>query len=100
MVCQILAKDILIIGDSNVRRYLFRPGKHYAQCSDFGVARNNTELAEALKLIVTDKYRIVIFAMLTNLVVDAGFASGVGPDQTTRLNDISESTSNLLQELK
>jgi hypothetical protein len=90
-------RDVLLIGDSNVRRHLFRAGRHYAQSSDYLVARNTVELEEALKKIKPDQYRVVVFAMLTNLVVEAGSA---GTDTDSRMVAISEYLGSLLQELK
>jgi hypothetical protein len=97
MSCQTQVRDVLIIGDSNVRRYLFRAGLHYAQSTDFGVARNQPEFDEAIKLMQPDKYRIVVFAVLTNLVVDAGETA---PDQSRRLLAIEECLSNFIQSLR
>jgi hypothetical protein len=97
MARQLVAKDVLLIGDSNVRRYLFRSGLHYAQSGEIGVARNQSEFNEALKLIQPDKYRIVVFAMLTNLVIDAGES---GHDHSTRLSAIDEYLGGLLQTLR
>jgi len=55
---QIHAKEVLIIGDSNVRRNLFCYGKQYAQNCESGLALNLTEFTKAVKLIVSDKYKI------------------------------------------
>jgi hypothetical protein len=94
---QIHARDILIIGDSNVRRNLARSGRHYSQSADIGSARNLSEFAEAVKLIQPDKYRIVVFAMLTNIVVDAG-----SPvlDPSARVQAISDSLGPLFQDIR
>jgi hypothetical protein len=62
------AKDILIIGYSNDRRHLSRSGRSYSVTAECGTARNLSEFAEAAKMLEPDKYKIVIFAMLTNVM--------------------------------
>jgi hypothetical protein len=94
---QVISKDVLIVGDSNIRRYLYRSGGAYSQACDCGLARNLTEFGDTLKLIESDKYRIVIFAMMTNIVIDAGSA---GHDQSSRMELIGECISPLLENLR
>jgi hypothetical protein len=65
-------KNILIIGDSNIRRNLARSGRYYSQSAEIGSARNLAEFTEAVKMIEPEKYKIVIFAMITNVAIDAG----------------------------
>jgi hypothetical protein len=96
-MAQLLAKDLLILGDSNVKRYLYRAGGAYSQACDCGLARNMTEFGNTLNLLEAKDYRIVIFAMMTNIVIDAG--SG-GHDQASRLELIGECTSPLLENLR
>jgi hypothetical protein len=69
---QLVAKEILIVGDSNIQRNLLSAGRLYSDLSENGLARNLVELAEAIKLIHHDKYKLIIFAMMTNIIVDAG----------------------------
>jgi hypothetical protein len=97
MARQIHARDILIIGDSNIRRNLARSGRHYSQSADIGSARNLAEFAEAVKLIEPEKYRIVIFSMLTNIVIDAG-----SPllDPFARIQAISDCLGPLFQDIR
>ncbi len=71
-MAQLIAKDLLIIGNSNIRRYLYRAGGAYSQACDCGIARNLTEFGNSLKMIESKNYRIVIFAMMTNIVIDTG----------------------------
>jgi hypothetical protein len=96
-MAQLIAKDLLIIGDSNIRRYLYRSGGAYSQACDCGISRNLTEFGNSLKMIESKNYRIVIFAMMTNIVIDAGSA---GHDQSSRLELIGECTSPLLENLQ
>lgn len=72
MARQLHVKDILIIGDSNIRRNIARSGRYYSQSAEIGSARNLTEFAEAVKMIEPEKFKIVIFAMITNIAIDAG----------------------------
>jgi hypothetical protein len=69
---QLIAKEVLILGDSNVQRHLLHSGKYYSQQSDCEVSRNVSEFTTVLNTIPQNKYKLVIFAMLTNIVVDAG----------------------------
>jgi len=75
MARQLIAKEILIIGDSNVQRHLVHSGKYYYQQSDCEVARNLEEFTTGVQSITKDKYKFVIFAMLTNSVINAGNSS-------------------------
>ncbi len=97
MARQVLSKDLLIIGDSNIRRYLYRSGGAYSQACDCGVARSLTEFEDTLKMIDSSKYRLVIFAMMTNIVIDAG---SVGHDQASRMESIGECISPLVETLR
>jgi hypothetical protein len=82
---QVLSRDILILGDSNIRRYLYRSGGAYAQTCDFGMARSLTEFGTSLKMVESPNYRIMVFAMLTNIVIDAG---STGNDHFSRMEAI------------
>jgi hypothetical protein len=94
---QVQARNLLILGDSNIRRYLYHSGGAYTQTCDCGMARNMTEFGENLKMVESKNYRIVIFAMLTNIVIDAG---SVGHDHSTRMDAIEECVSPLLENLR
>ncbi len=94
---QVNARNLLILGDSNVRRYLYRSGGTYSQTCDCGVVRNMTEFGNTLRMVEATNYRIIIFAMMTNIIIDAG---SVGHDHTTRLNAIEECLSPLLENLR
>jgi hypothetical protein len=94
---QTLVRNLLLIGDSNIRRYLYRSGGAYSQTCDVGVARNMTEFGTTLKMVESKNYRIIVFAMLTNIVIDAGSA---GHDHSTRYDAIEECLSPLLENLR
>ena len=94
---QVLSKDTLIIGNSNIRRYLYRSGGAYSQTCQCGLARNLTEFGETLSLLDSDNFRVVIFAMMTNIVIDAGSS---GHDQSSRLELIGECTNPLLENIR
>lgn len=68
-----MAKDFLIIGDSNVQRYYTRLGQ-LAQGMDFTRARNVDEMKQAFDVFRVAKtaYKIVVFAFITNMIVAAG----------------------------
>jgi hypothetical protein len=97
MARQVLSKDVLIIGDSNIRRYLYRSGGAYSQACECDVAQNLNEFEDTLKMIDSSKYRLVIFAMMTNIVIDAGSA---GHDQASRMESIGECVSPLVETLR
>ncbi len=97
MAHQVMSKDVLIIGDSNIRRYLYRSGGAYSQACHCGLARNLTEFGDTLSLLESDGYKIVIFAMMTNIVIDAGSS---GNDLHSRLELIGECVSPLLENLR
>jgi hypothetical protein len=65
-------KELLIFGDSNVERNLSGTGRLYCSQTDSVPARNLTEFHQALSQLPPNKYRIVIFAMMTNIVISAG----------------------------
>jgi len=65
-------KELLIIGDSNVERNLLHTGRLYCQYAESVPARNLSELGTAVSLIQPSKHRAVVFAMMTNIVINAG----------------------------
>ncbi len=65
-------KEILIVGDSNIERNLLHTGRLYCEHAESVAARNIVEFNNALSQIQADKYKVVVFAMMTNLVVSAG----------------------------
>ncbi len=97
MARQLHVKDILLIGDSNIRRNIARSGRYYSQSAEIGSARNLTEFAEAVKMIEPEKFKIVIFAMITNIAIDAG-----NPclDAQARLQAISDCLGPLFVEIR
>jgi hypothetical protein len=94
---QVISRDILILGDSNVRRYLGRCGGAYTQACDCGLARNLSEFGSSLKMIDATNYRIVIFAMMTNILIDAG---SEGHDHQSRTLAMDECLSPLIENLR
>jgi len=67
-------KELLIIGDSNVERNILHTGRLYCQLAESVPARNLLELSRAVGQIQPNKHKVVIFAMLTNLIVSTGNA--------------------------
>jgi hypothetical protein len=67
-----VAKDLLILGDSNVERNLLHTGRLYCLQSESVPARNLVEFSEALSQLQLGKYKIIVFAMFTNIVINAG----------------------------
>jgi len=96
---QLIAKEILLVGDSNVQRNLLSAGRLYSDLCENGLARNISEFAEAVKLIQRDKYKLVIFAMLTNIMVDAGNTSA-SPSLDARLATIKPYLEALIKDIR
>jgi hypothetical protein len=94
---QVCARSLLVLGDSNVRRYLYRAGGAYSETCDCGIVRNLSEFGTSLKMVENTQYTTIIFAMLTNIVIDAG---SEGTDQASRLNAIEECLSPLLENFR
>jgi hypothetical protein len=90
-------RDTLIIGDSNIRRNLSRAGKLYAQTTDCGLARNLAEFTAVCQQLEPGKYKAVIFAMMTNILVSAG---DTGYDHPTRMTAISECLGPLIRNIR
>ncbi len=67
-------KELLIIGDSNIERNMLHTGRLYCQLAESVPARNLAELSRAVGQIQPSKHKVVVFAMLTNLVINAGNA--------------------------
>jgi hypothetical protein len=61
------------------------------------VVRNLSEFGTSLKMVESTHYNIIIFAMLTNIVIDA---RSEGTDHSSRLNAIEECLSPLLENLR
>jgi len=93
-----MAKDFLIIGDSNVTRNYSRLG-YQAQSVAVVPARNLSEVTQALKESVKATYTFVVFACITNLIIAAGEAVA-GADSECRLASIMEMLNNILPLLR
>jgi len=90
-----MSKQLLLIGDSNVRRYFDRIRGVVGEV-DFAQARNLSEWSEAL-LSCQKNYRIVTYSFLTNLIVDSG-SQGVTDDD--RLDQIDQVLGVVIQAMR
>ncbi len=97
MAQHVVARDVLLLGDSNVCRYLGRCGGAYTQACDCGLARNMSEFGSSLRMVEAANYRIVIFAMMTNIIIDAG---SEGQDHHSRIHAVDECLSPLIKNLR
>lgn len=79
-----MSKTVLLIGDSNVRRWITKIGDPYLSVVDFVPCLNSEELPAAMSQI-RPSYQVVVFAGLTNIIVGAG--SGCS-DRFSRLEAI------------
>jgi hypothetical protein len=67
-------KELLIIGDSNIERNILHTGRLYCELAESVPARNLEELSRAVDQIQPNRHKVVVFAMLTNLVISTGNA--------------------------
>jgi len=67
-------KELLIIGDSNIERNILHTGRLYCQLAESVPTRNLGELGQAVGKIQPGRHKVVVFAMLTNIIVNAGNA--------------------------
>jgi hypothetical protein len=65
-------KELLILGDSNVERNILHTGRLYCQLTESIPARNISELSNAVNQIQPTRHKVVVLAMLTNIVINAG----------------------------
>ncbi len=91
-------KELLIIGDSNVERNLLHTGRLYCQMAESVPARNLSELGKAVGLIQPAKHKVVVFAMITNIVIAAGNAIST-LDPSARLIAIEACLKSLLRDI-
>lgn len=91
-----MSKIFLLLGDSNVRRWIPNLGGHYRSIMEFVPAHNTLELSNALTKI-NSSYQTVIFAGLTNILVGAASEATTNSD---RLEAISQSLNATLTSLR
>ncbi len=65
-------KELLLLGDSNVERNILHTGRLYCQLAESVPARNIAELSNAVNQIQPNKHKVVVLAMLTNIIINAG----------------------------
>lgn len=80
-----MSRILLLLGDSNVRRWHLNLGEPYLPVMDFVPSHNSEELSAALEQ-VRPSYQMVVFAGLTNIIVSAGSEATGG--QIARLEAI------------
>ena len=68
-----MAKQLLLVGDSNVRRYFDHLSGLVGSEVDFVQARNDTEWQEAIPSCKKG-YKIVTYSILTNIIINAAHA--------------------------
>ena len=86
-----MSREILIIGDSNVRRFYNKLGRQVKMLA-FVQARDLEEATTAMQSVTSD-YKFVVFAFITNLIINAGEE---GQNSVDRTSAISEMFDNLL----
>jgi len=91
-------KELLILGDSNIERNILHTGRLYCQLAESVPARNLLELGRAVGHIQPTKHKVVVFAMLTNIVISAGNAVSA-LDLNPRLIAIEECLKSLFRDI-
>lgn len=79
-----MSKILLLIGDSNVRRWIPRLCATYQQLVSFAPAHNRDELPSALAQ-VNNSYQMVVFAGLSNILSTAGAEAQNNVDRLEKL---------------
>jgi len=91
-----MAKQLLLVGDSNVRRYFDRLSGIVGAEVDFVQSRNTQEWADAIPHCKKN-YKIVTYSFLTNIIVSAA-REGTGDDD--RLDLISPALRDVIVAMK
>jgi len=91
-----MAKQLLLVGDSNVRRYFDRLSGAYGAEVDFVQSRKDSEWLEAVPNCKKG-YRIVTYSFLTNIIIDAA-RDGTSDDE--RVDLISPVLKTILMTMK
>jgi len=87
---------LLLVGDSNVRRFFYQLGSAYTTTVDFCQARSVAEWSEAVPTCMKG-YDVVVYSFFTNLIVDAGRE---GPKANDRLESIEAALRAVITEMK
>jgi len=91
-----MSKQLLLVGDSNVRRYFDRLSGAYGAQVDFVQARSVPEWLEAIPSCKRG-YSIVTYSFLTNLVISSA-SEGTSDDE--RLDLISPTIKTVITAMK
>jgi hypothetical protein len=92
-------KELLLLGDSNVERNILHTGRLYCQLAESVPARNITELSNAVNQIQPNKHKVVVLAMLTNIIINAGNAIAT-LDPSARLIAVEACLKGLITDLR
>jgi len=91
-----MAKQLLLVGDSNVRRYLDRLSGICGAEIDFVQSRCESEWLEAIPHCKKG-YKIVTYSFLTNIIINA---AKDGTSEDDRLDLISPSLKTIFMAMK
>ena len=87
-------RDFLIIGDSNVRRSYAKLGLQ-SNSINFVQARSYEEVSSSLSA-VNATYKFIVFAFVTNLIINAGDECSCLVDRTNALEELFNTLLQLL----
>lgn len=99
MASQLQAREYLVLGDSNVKRFYTKIGLSQAQNLDFIQARNVEEVSNALSSFKRT-YKFIVMAFWSNLIVDAGEAASNDVDRMTNIDEMFNSILPLIRYVK
>ena len=91
----IMSRELLLIGDSNVRRFYSKLGSQ-VQLLEFAQARSLEELNTAIQTVKAS-YKIVVFAFITNLIVNCGEENPNPIDRAEALEDLFHTTISMIR---
>ena len=79
-------KEVLLLGDSNVRNSYNRLGLQVQRLNEFIQIRSLDELTTGLPRI-NSSYQVIVFAFLTNLIIATGDGAHSGPERLSLIED-------------
>ena len=80
-----MSKILLLAGDSNVKRWIPHLCETYQKFVSFAPAHNLEELPSAMSH-VTNSYQMVVYAGLSNIIVNAGDGASNLVDRMERIS--------------
>ena len=84
-----MSREVLILGDSNVRRFYSKLGRQ-VKMLEFVQARVYDEAVTSLEA-VNSGHRFILFAFITNLIINAGEEGQTPSDRISAIREMFNS---------